>query len=242
MDHRESQPSAFADPLGREEWLDGPRRNRVVHAATRVLHGDPDVGARRKLASLRWLGSLYVRGDAQHSTALHRVPSVHAQVQDRHLELIGVRLRRRQVLGDIDQHLDLRSGGAVDELGHTPDEGADVHWLRLERLPPREGQQPMDDGFGPLGRLQGARDPALPPLALSPAPLQQVESRDGEKIVEVVSYAARELTHRLQLLGLSKGGFGLGQALLVAQPIRHVIDELVGAEPASLLVAGRTDS
>jgi hypothetical protein len=63
--------------------------------------------------------ALLARGNPQRSALRHRVVGVHGEVQERHLELVGVAIGRRQIIGDLDRNLDLRPGRAADQVGHT---------------------------------------------------------------------------------------------------------------------------
>ena len=59
IDGRQPQSGAFANFLGREEGLEDPIQNRLVHAATGVCHGQANHSARagiRVPALSLWLG------------------------------------------------------------------------------------------------------------------------------------------------------------------------------------------
>ena len=59
----------------------------------------------------------------------------------------------------------------------------------------------------------------------------------GQQVVEVVRDAAGELADGLHLLGLAQGLLRLLQPGLFAQPLRHVRDELIGADGSAPSVA-----
>ncbi len=137
------------------------------------------------------------------------------------LELARVHQRRPQVAGlDQQLHGDLRPDGAPDQLLHAVDEAVHVGGLGIERLPAREGQQPVRQRRRPLGRTLGGLDVAVHVLdpALGDAGLQQLQAAGhaGQQVVEVVRQPAGELAHRLHLLALPQlllGVHQLGRAL-----------------------------
>ncbi len=63
--------------------------------------------------------------------------------------------------------------------------------------------------------MQGSGDETLLPRPLGAAALKHIQSADDrcEQVVEVMGHAACELPHRLHLLGLAQGLFGLPQRL-----------------------------
>ncbi|GJE45825.1 hypothetical protein AEGHOMDF_5025 [Methylobacterium soli] len=145
-------------------------------------------------------------GDA--APVRHGIAGVDAEVQQRILELRRIDQDRPQAGGG--HHLDLDRGpdGAADQLRHAGDEPVHVRGLRVERLAAREGEQAVRQGGRPLRGALGGVDVAveLGQAPLRHAGLQEFEaSRDaGEQVVEVVRDAARELAHRLHLLGLAQ--------------------------------------
>ena len=119
--------------------------------------------------------------------------------------------------------------------------------LRIERLPAREGQQPVGQRRGALGGALRGGDVAveLVDAALRHARLQQLQAAGdaGQQVVEVVREAAGELAHRLHLLRLAQlllqllalGDVAAGGVDLVvlgdAVPAVGAIGAVLGAQP-----------
>jgi hypothetical protein len=150
-------------------------------------------------------------GNPQGAAVAHHVAGVHRQVEDRHLELVGVGPGRGHAVGDIDDDLDLRPRGAGDEIGHAGDEACHVDRRRLQRLAPGKGEQALHQRLGPVGRLQRAVDQPLLAFPADAAAAQQVEAADDgrQQVVEVVRHAAGQLAHGLELLALAQRFLGL---------------------------------
>ena len=74
-----------------------------------------------------------------------------------------------------------------------------------------EGEQALNENLGPLCRLRRALDKPLLALAAEPFPLDQIKRADdwGEEVVEIMRDATRQVTHRVHLLRLPQGLFGL---------------------------------
>ncbi len=149
----------------------------------------------------------------------HRVAGVDGEVEDRVLELVGVAEGQPQAAGH--HHLELHplAERPAQQLVHRADQPVGVDRPRLERLAPGEGQQPVGQRGGALGRGHGEAGIAGQVLrpALVDAGLHQVERADdaGEQVVEVVGDAPGELAHRLHLLRLA-------QRLLDPGPLLHL--------------------
>ncbi len=100
-------------------------------------------------------------------------------------------------------------------------------------MPAGEGQEPLQEGLGALGRLQCARQDTLFPGVPRPAALEHVQPAEyrREQVVEVVRHAARELAHGVHLLGLPKRLLsalqGLGLCLLLADVTSEGVDHVV---------------
>jgi hypothetical protein len=104
--------------------------------------------------------------DRQHAGIRHRFAGVPREVQQRHLELVGVGQCRRQVRGQVHAHFHPLARGAGDELRHVSYEVPYIHGAGLKRLAPREREQALHQHLGPLGRLQRpVHEPPLAPAA-----------------------------------------------------------------------------
>ena len=119
--------------------------------------------------------SLVLSRDAERAATFHGVPCINGQIQDRHLNLIGIDDGRRQSIGQVHDHLNLRTRSAGDEVGHPGDERAKVNWLRLKGLTPSKSEQPLNKSLRTLGGLQRAVDKAALSIATQTFPLQKVE-------------------------------------------------------------------
>ena len=126
-------------------------------------------------------------------------------------------------------HLDLPKSGAVDdfeidvfshrppeEIGHSGNQLIDVGQLGVERLAAREGKQPLRQHRGALRAVRGVGDHARQSIWRRVAPgLQaalgdlQIAADDGEQIVEIMRYAAGQLSDRFHLLRLPEHVLGL---------------------------------
>ena len=141
----------------------------------------------------------------------HRIARVHAQVENRHFELIGIGVGRRQLVLDVEDYPYLRSRRAVDESADLFHEHSNMHGHGLERLPARERQQALHQQLGALSGLHGVHNEPLLPLTPHAAPVQQIQAADDrhQQVVEVVGYATRELTHGIKLLRLMQSLLGV---------------------------------
>ena len=163
VDHRQAEPGAPADALGREEGLDRPGEGRLVHADAGV--GDGRAGRSGRERGRRTSPAATVsadRGDGEDAAARHRVAGVHGEVEDRHLELVGVGPGIRAAASSIRVSIRICGpGGARDQLDHPAHQLGQVDRPRLERLAAGEGEQALDQGPGALGRLQRPFDQPL---------------------------------------------------------------------------------
>ena len=62
----------------------------------------------------------------QRAAVGHGVARVHAEVEQRHLELVGSALAGGSSSARLDDHLDLRAGRAADQIAHAVDQRGDV--------------------------------------------------------------------------------------------------------------------
>ena len=89
------------------------------------------------------LDDLVGRGDRERAALGHRIAGVDREVQDRILELVGIRQRRARPRGQVDRKPDLLAQRPAQQLLHAADQLIDVDRLGIERLAPGERQQPM---------------------------------------------------------------------------------------------------
>ena len=182
-------------------------------------------------------------GDGDDTAVCHGVSRIQAQVQDRELHLAGIdfdrpdpgpnvictlmwppsdpssmaRMLFRCVATSIDSGI---HGPAARESQQMPRQTGAAGDGPAHRLEHPRRRRP---GAGPLEQLQTARE-------------------YGEQIVEVVRDAARQLAERFHLLRLTQRRFRLPQPLLIAQPLGHVIDELVGPDAVAVAIPQRVET
>ncbi len=144
------------------------------------------------------------RRDRQRSPVRHGVARVHGQVQERHLQLVGVGHCGGEVRLDVQLDRHPRPHRARQQVLHAPDQSGHVNGLRLKGLPPREGEQALNQGLGALGGLERPIDHPLGPSIGDPSALEHVQAADDwhQEVVEVVGDAAGQLTHGVHLLAL----------------------------------------
>ena len=235
VDHRQTEPGALADGLGGEERIEHASDDLGRHAGAVVRHAQRDVLAGRQLAvSGGPLVEPLVGGlDRQAATIGHGVARVDAQVEQRVLELRRIDAGRPEAAGADHLQFHRRPDGSADQLFHAADEPVDIGRLRVEGLPPREGEQPLCQGGGPAHRVLAHADVALRTVGLADLepPLQHLQAHADalEQVVEVVRDAARELAHGLHLLRLAQGILCVGQPGLGQFALRHVAAVAVDA-------------
>ena len=141
--------------------------------------------------------------DRQLAAVGHGVARVEREIEDAGLELRRVDLDGPQAGAADRLELDGLAERAHQKVGHADDELVGVDRARVERLPAREGEQPLRQLRGALGAGQGVVERALGARFDHPA-LRDVEvaDDDGEQVVEVVRHAAGQLADRLHLLRL----------------------------------------
>ncbi len=88
--------------------------------------------------------------DRERAAVRHGVARVDREVEQRVLELVGVAERRPQPSARLDLEVDRVADRAAQQVLHAGDQRVDVGRLRIERLPAREGQQPVGQRGGPL--------------------------------------------------------------------------------------------
>ena len=118
----------------------------------------------------------------------------------------------RPAVAQMQVHADRGAHRPADQVRHSGHERVRVHRLRLQPLPPREGEQPPRQPRRPVHRLAGRLEVAQHlrgPALAGPAPRHVQAARDAlEHVVEVVRDAARQLAHRLHLLHLPQRRLG----------------------------------
>ncbi|KAK0340268.1 hypothetical protein LTR94_031236, partial [Friedmanniomyces endolithicus] len=130
--------------------------------------------------------------DAERAPFGHRVPRIHAKVEERHLDLVVIGARGRQPFRHLDHQADFRPDRRSDQFGHAAYQRADFDRAELQRLLPREGQEPLYERPRPLGRLHGTLDKAALALRAKSAAPQDVQPAHDrrQQVVEVVGDAA----------------------------------------------------
>ena len=147
---RQPHARALALLLGREERLEDPGPDRLVHADAGVGDGQHD-GAGRPLAVVRG-------GDPQGAAVGHRVARVDGEVEDHLLQLAAVHPHRAGVGREVQHEPDVHADQASQHRRELPDHGGRVEVARLERGPARERQQLLGQVRRPVGRLEDLVD------------------------------------------------------------------------------------
>jgi hypothetical protein len=198
--HRQAEPRALAQTLGREEGFDRARQGLGIHAVAGVgdaQHGHTVAAPGR---------------DRQDAARRHGVTRVQGEVEQRQLELMRIALRDRS--GRLGQRQpDPRAKRALQQPPHPLHQSAQIDGPHLQGLAPRESEQPLHEYPGALGRLQRARDHPLRAGIADSAALKKIETADDrrQQVVEVVRDPAGQLAHALQLLRLSQRVMRLGE-------------------------------
>ena len=159
VDHRQPEARALADRLGGEERIEGAGDHVGRHAGAGVGDGEHDILARPRPARAPQRPR---RASALAVSIVSRPPSgmasrrVDGEVQQRVLEL--VRDRRASATGPAPTRLAGRSPSPSVRRSRSSiarDQRIDIDRLGLERLAAREGEQPVRQGGGPVGRRHG---------------------------------------------------------------------------------------
>ncbi len=98
----------------------------------------------------------------------------------------------------------------MQKVGEVRDEAAGVHWFGIQRLAPRERQQPCRQCGRALGAVSGHPNGSFDPLGLRrarkaldlPAHGLQAAENDRQQVVEIMGDPPGELPDRLHFLGL----------------------------------------
>ena len=107
VDHAQAETAAASDFLGGEEWFDGTFQRFRRHAQSGIADREHHVMAGIE-PGLAVVGSdpAFARSQANLATAWHGVACVQGQVDQRRVQLRGVRMRRGNSVGTIDLELD----------------------------------------------------------------------------------------------------------------------------------------
>ncbi len=177
--------------------------------------------------------------DAQRAALRHGVPRVDGEVDDHLLDLAGVRahaaalrIRRRDDLDVLPEQPPQHRLDAADRLD-------EVDHLRLQNLPPAEGEQLARELGGAVGRQLDLLD-VLPLLVTGLQGIQhemRVAADRLEDVVEVVRDPTRERPDCLELLRLTELFLRAAQAHGVRHHVRNQPQELVLVFVEDLLVA-----
>ena len=215
----------MAGLLGREERFEDAfeliRRNAA--AGVGDGYGNIAIGMLRQGRGVGQAGR-HAHRNRQPSAALHGVPRVHGHVDDGGFELAGVGVDEARLFRAKDDDLDARTDQGADHFAQRLHASPDLEHLRLQGLPPREGQQLRGQLGGAGHRIRDRLDIAQPPRLRQVGPPQQVHrSADHrEQIVEVMRDAAGELAQRLQPLAVLERFLGhpplLGLEIKMARP------------------------
>ena len=148
-----------------------------------------------------------LRLDRQLSAIRHRVARIDREIQDHVLELIGVGVDPPQPASQHRLKDDVAPKGMPQQIRHAADQLVDLDRLRLQRLLPREGEQPLREQRGSPSALARRIEVAFcSRVAIANAAASKIERADHHRqhIVEIVGDAARELAYSLHLLGLTE--------------------------------------
>ena len=216
-----AQPETGALPrlLGREERVEGLLLHLARHAGAGVAHRDQHIlpdGHAGILLRVARVDEGVAGLDRQPARAGHGVLGIDDEIEDRRLHLARVDLDLPESGAVDDFEIDVLAERPPEEIRHAGDQLIDVGQLGIERLAPREGQQPLRQHRRALRAVRGVGDHARQSLARGVAPgLQaalgdlQIAADDGEQIVEIMRDAAGQLSDRFHLLRLPKHVLGL---------------------------------
>ncbi|KAF1854886.1 hypothetical protein Lal_00009772 [Lupinus albus] len=200
VDLGQAEPRALADFLGREEGLEHPRHQVGRDAGAGIGHGQADVVAvRRQAVRRRAQGRL----EAQVAAAVHGVARIDRQVEQRHLQLVGIghHARARGVHGEVQAHAGAQRRG--QQFAHAAEQGRDVDGTQVQVLVARERQQLAGQLAAALAGTARDLRALLRHLVLRHQEDQVHAALDHvQEVVEIVGDAARQAPDGFHLLEL----------------------------------------
>ncbi len=205
VDGGQPEAGARAVAFGGEEGLRGAAEDFQRHPGARVGDHERNVLAGGHLACGD-LGRLRTQAhpagrNGDGAAVRHRVARVQQEVDERHLDLPGVRETRREVPVQARFEADGRTQGALRERAHRGDEGVQVHHAAVELLPAGEGEELPGQALGARDGLAHAQGQVVPPLrAVRLLHQFEVPGDHHQQVVEVVRDAAGELPDGLHSL------------------------------------------
>ncbi len=151
------------------------------------------------------------RRDHQFAAARHRVARVGGKVGKAGLELRRIDHHRPDLFGEIERGLDVLAEQAAQQLDHAADQLIEVDALGLQRLAPREREQPARQIGAPHRCVDCFARQIVDLRVVLPGFQQDVEiaDDDAKQIVEIMRHAAGEIADRLHLLRLDQSRLGL---------------------------------
>ena len=246
---REAEAGALADVLGREERLEDVLARDVVDAGAVVDDREADVVTGRDIELARELRvDVRVRGlDDQLAAFGHRVARVDHEVREDLLDLARVRVDAIQVRLEVRVQRDVLPDDARQHLRDVADDRVELEEPRLHGLLPAERQQLPGQRRGAIPRVHDLREVGARGVILGERLSDELGARedDREDVVEVVGDAARELTDRLELLGLAQlflelarlGDIHADRELAAATVEHEVVRGHLDVEPRAVVTA-----
>ena len=147
------------------------------------------------------------------------IPGVDGEVEDGAFELIAVGEDVPDAAGEGGLDGDALAERAAQEIGHAGDQLIGIDGFGIERLAPREGEEPFGQDCralrAPHRRIGQPDEIALRLLHLvgfAPAQGVEIALNDHQQVIEVVGDAAGQLADRLHLLRLAQRLLGLFHA------------------------------
>ena len=197
VDLRQPKPGALADGFRREEGIE----DLAEHVGRDALAGVLDADG-HEVGDIGLIGGGIAGGDRDRAAERHGIARIDDEIDHRGFEL-----------GDVDRH----RPEPVFEIEHEPDRAADAglqHFadrldpiryadrLRIDALPPGEGQELAGQRGAALGRGLDRGDRALHLGIAGRALFQEMQAAADhhQDVVEVMRDAAGELAERVELL------------------------------------------